>query len=330
MKSHLQGSMAAVGAGLLLLISIPAGSQNLASDAQRKVENTAGKPACVGCSVDGTTTPRMPDGHPDLNGFWNTPGALQNLSARASDGSVLFDLGGAPRSDAPRPGPNTAPLPATSASATENPSYKPEYDAKVKAIVDGQYGASTPEDPQYDCKPMGVPRTMLRGGLYGAFQIVQTPHVVAILFEASQGMNYRLIYTDGRKHPSDLDTSYLGDSVGHWEGDTLVVDVVGLNDETWLGGGQNAPKYALIHSDKEHVIERYTRKGDELTYEATVEDPVMFTKPWVIIPRRIKHANADDQLLEPYCEPHDKSHIIKPTEEDHYLCNYCVPDKSKK
>jgi hypothetical protein len=330
MKSHLQFSMVAAAAGLLLLISIPAASQNGAPNAQGKITNDTGKPTCVGCSVDGKTTPRMPDGHPDLNGFWNTPGALANLSARAADGSVLFDLGGAPRSDAPRAGTNATPLPPTSAGATENPSYKPEYAAKVKAIVDNQYGASTPEDPQYDCKPMGVPRTMLRGGLYGAFQIAQTSQVIAILFEASQGMNYRLIYTDGRRHPSDLDTSYLGDSIGHWEGDTLVVDVTGLNDETWLGGGQNAPKYALLHSDKEHVIERYSRKGDELTYEATVEDPAMFTKPWVIIPRHIVHATADDRLLEPYCEPHDKSHIIKPTEADHFICNYCVPDKSKK
>lgn len=321
MKPHWQLGLSTMAAGLLLLVSIPAASQN----------SGAGKATCVGCSVDGTTTPRMADGHPNLNGFWNTPGALDNnLSTRSGDGSVLFDLGGAPRSDAPRPAANAAPLPATSANATENPSYKPEYAAKVKAIVDGQYGASTPDDPQYDCKPMGVPRTMFRGGLYGAFQIVQTPNVVAIMLEASQGMNYRLIYMDGRTHPADLDTSYLGDSIGHWEGDTLVVDVAGLNDETWLGGGQNAPKYALMHSDKEHVIERYTRKGDELTYEATVEDPVMFAKPWVIIPRHIRHAKADDYLLEPYCEPHDKEHIIKPSEADHYICNYCIPDKSKK
>ena len=329
MKFQLNFSMAALGAGLLLLLPIAAAAQTGAPDA--KNAGSAGKPPCVGCSVDGTTTPRLPDGHPDLNGFWNTPGALQNnLSTRAADGSVLFDLGGAPRSDQPRPASKAPSLPPTSANASENPSYKPEFDAKVKAIVDNQYGASTPEDPQYDCKPMGIPREMFRGGLYGAFQIVQTPQAVAILFEASQGMNYRLIYTDGRQHPTDLDTSYLGDSIGHWEGDTLVVDVVGLNDETWLGGGQNAPKYALIHSDKEHVVERFTRKGDDLMYEATVEDPVMFTKPWVIIPRHIRHALADDRLLEPFCEPNDKSHIIQPSEADHYICNYCVPDKSGK
>ncbi len=219
-----------------------------------------------------------------------------------------------------------------STDASLNPSYKPEYMAKVNEIAKTMYGDTTSLDPQMDCKPLGVPRSMLRGsgGLYGAFQIVQTPQVVAILFESSQGMDYRMIYTDGRGHPKDLDSSYMGDSIGHWEGDTLVVDVTGLNDETWLGGGQGAPPLAMIHSDQEHVIERYTRSGDILTYEATVEDPVMFTKPWVIIPRRTQHASADDRLLEMTCVANDKNHIIKPTKEDSYVCYFCIPPKSKK
>ena len=204
--------------------------------------------------------------------------------------------------------------------------------AKVKAIAATMYGGTTPLDPQMDCTPLGVPRSMFRGTgrLYGAFQIVQTPQVVAILLESSQGMNYRVIYTDGRGHPKDLDTSYLGDSIGHWEGDTLVVDVVGLNDETWLGGGQSPPPLALIHSAKEHVIERYTRNGDVLTYEATVDDPVMFTKPWVIIPRQTHHASAEDRLLEVTCAAHDRPHFIKPSATDQYTCYYCIPDKSQK
>lgn len=326
MKSYQRYGLAAVaGVVFAFVVSMPVSSQQSAPAAKP----APGQPACVGCSVDGKTTPRMPDGHPDFNGFWNgqVNGGIHSLTQKAPDGSILFDFGAgnAAAVDQPRPA-----APRGPSIADDNPSYKPEYAAKVKAIVDEQYGDSTSADPQYDCKPLGVPRAMFRGGLYGAFQIVQSPQVIAFLFESSQGMNYRLIYTDGRQHPSDLDTSYYGDSIGHWDGDTLVVDVVGLNDETWLGGGQQAPKYALLHSDKEHVIERYTRNGDVLTYEATVEDPVMFTKPWVLMPRRILHAPADDHLLEQFCEPHDKSHIIKPTEEDHFICNYCIPDKSKK
>src|SRR5207237_306097 len=83
--------------------------------------------------------------------------------------------------------------------------------------------------------------------------------------------------------------------IGHWEGDTLVVDVVGLTDETWLGGGGATGRamYTSIHSDQEHVIERWSRVGDVLSYEATVEDPVALEKPWVVTPRRVKHAGAD-------------------------------------
>ena len=92
-----------------------------------------------------------------------------------------------------------------------------------------------------------------------------------ILYESNfVGQSFRVIYTDGRQHPKDLETSYLGHSIGHWEGDTLVVDVAGLSDETWLGGAQGhtepglkagegnhqiVERFALIHSDQEHVVE---------------------------------------------------------------------------
>ena len=136
---------------------------------------------------------------------------------------------------------------------------------------------------------------------YSGFQIVETPQIITILFESSPYSTYRIIYMDGRQHPNDLDTSYMGHSIGHWEGDTLVVDVVGLNDETWLGGGFTGFKNAKIHSDKEHVIERISRNGDVMTYEATVEDPVMFTKPWVVYSqarstRRARRRNTRNHL----------------------------------
>src|ERR1700682_2617517 len=120
----------------------------------------------------------------------------------------------------------------------------------------------------------------------------------------------------------------MGHSIGHWEGDSLVVDVVGLNDETWVGGGNQGPRNATIHSDKEHVIERWTRKGDDLTYEATVEDPVMFTKPWVMTPRHIHHGQNDTQLylFQIPCVPHDEaSHIVQPTDKDKFTCIFCSP-----
>jgi hypothetical protein len=311
--SHVTGGIFAASLVMVsTFLALPVASQDGPS---------AAKP-CIGCSVDGKTTPRTADGHPDLSGLWNNHNS-NNLYSRSDDGSLLFDFGGvnrpAPAAGAPAP----APL--------SEPSYKPEYMAKVQAINDAAYGSTTSADPQYDCKPMGIPRSMAtRDSEYSAFQIVQTPQLITILFESSPYSTYRVIYLDGRQHPQDLDTSYLGHSIGHWEGDALVVDVVGLNDETWLGGGFTGLKNAKIHSDKEHVVERITRTGDVLTYEATVEDPIMFTKPWVITPKQVRHAGPDDEILETTCEVVDKSHIVKPTQEDHFICNYCVPDKTKK
>jgi hypothetical protein len=155
--------------------------------------------------------------------------------------------------------------------------------------------------------------------------VVSSPAAVAILLEAAPGPFYRLIYTDGRKHPADLDTSYMGHSVGRWEGDTLVVDTVGLNDETWLGGG----KFTNIHSDQEHVVERITRKGNVVTVETTVEDPVMLTKPWVLAPRRalLSPANPDRHYIQPQmCVAFDKPHLVRETEADKFRCGWCQKD----
>ena len=252
---------------------------------------SAAKPPCTGCSVDGKTTPRLPDGHPSLNGFWQNAQLGGSVSTSA-DGSVVFNLqrrrGRICDED--------------SCQQPNQPPYKPAYAAKVKEIGDSQSRGTSLLDPQFACKPLGVPR----GGT-GTMQIVQTPEMVAILYEEGPGPIWRLIYTDGRSHPKNLDTSYLGHSIGHWEGDTLVVDVIGLNEETWLGGGlPGDQKYTSIHSDQEHVIERWTRTGDTIAYEATVEDPVMFTRPWVMTPRQIKIAAPSDEILEGLCVPDDR------------------------
>ncbi len=275
------------------------------------------------------TTPRSMEGHPGLSGVWaqavagipgygkEPVGEAGNLT-RTADGSVLFLYGGA---EAQNPVPGAAPRVAP---ARSEPSYKPEYAAKVKDILATVYGSSTALDPIMDCKPLGVPRTGV--GVEEHLQIIQHPNIVALLWENDPGPVYRVVYTDGRQHPKDLDTSYMGHSVGHWEGETLVVDVVGLNDETWIGGGTQGPRGANIHSDKEHVVERWTRNGDDLTYEATVEDPVMFTKPWVITPQHTHLAAAGDYIQPEMCVPNDKKHLIQPSESDQFLCTFCQKD----
>jgi hypothetical protein len=98
----------------------------------------------------------------------------------------------------------------------------------------------------------------------------------------------------------------MGDSVGRFEGDTLVVDVTNFIDDTWLGSD------GYFHTDKMHVVERLTRKGDTVTYSATVEDPDVLEKPWTTTPRELKlSTNRADALLEaPPCVEHDASHIV--------------------
>ena len=271
-------------------------------------------------------TPRTADGHPDLSGFYNLgdifagdpvdekPG--QHVVVRSNDGSVFFDYGGA---NAGTEQVGTKILQTQNGKVNvldrtcvncEEPPYKPEYMAKAKAIGEAMHGDSSPEDPQYDCKPYGVPRGSVRGGGGFAMQIVQNADVVAFLYEDRPGPYFRIVYMNGQ-HPKDLDPSYYGHSIGHWEGDTLVVDVVGLNDETWLGSGTVGPKLAMMHSDQLHVVERWTRRGDVLSYEATVEDPVMFTKPWVMTPRQTQIAAAGDYIRPTMCVPFDKGHLVK-------------------
>jgi hypothetical protein len=118
------------------------------------------------------------------------------------------------------------------------------------------------------CLPRGVPDTI--GEPY-PIQIVQTPSLVVILYEA--GELFRVVPTDGRPHPRDLDPTWMGNSVGHWEGDTLVVDVTGVNDKVSVGEYRHTTAY--------HVIERFQRTAyDTLKYSATIEDPNVFAAPW--------------------------------------------------
>ena len=105
-------------------------------------------------------------------------------------------------------------------------------------------------------------------------QIIQTPQQVVILYEY---MNGSRVIPFMAKHPDDLEPSYLGDSIAHWEGDTLVVDVVSFNDKTWLG------PTGSFHSEKLHITERYTRVDkDRINYDVTMVDPEVLTKPWVV------------------------------------------------
>ena len=117
---------------------------------------------------------------------------------------------------------------------------------------------------------------MPRLAITGLFpqQIIQTPQQIVILYEY---MNVFRVIPLNAKHHADLVPTYLGDSVGHWEGDTLVVDVIGFNDKTWLTGT------GTFHSEALHLTERYTRVDkDQINYDVTIEDPNVLTRPWTV------------------------------------------------
>ncbi len=322
------GSCMAAASLAVALCLIPAAAAQTAAPKAPAKDAAKPKVWCSGCSVDGKTTPRTKDGHPDLSGFYNwgldhyqgdpTSQTGGDVLSRTDDGSIFLLYGGLGGGGEDAPAGGARPAAAAGAvprnditcATCDNPPYKPEYMDKVKEIVNTEFDNASPLDPQYDCKPLGIPRGALRGSNDPAMQIVQNSTVVAFLYEDRPGPYFRIVYIDGRPHPDNLDESYYGDSIGHWEGDTLVVDVVGLNDETWLGSGTIGPKYAMMHSNKEHVIERWTRKGDTLTYQATVEDPVMFTKPWVMNPRTTQIAPGD-AIAPAMCVPFDKGHLVK-------------------
>src|SRR5262249_317534 len=149
------------------------------------------------------------------------------------------------------------------AAAANKPEYKAAFTPKVQGLSD-QQGVL---DPAFHCKPQGVPR------MGPPSQIIQTPGQVVFLYGASN--LFRIIPTDGRPHRADADPSYMGDAIGRFEGpETFVVDVTNFNDDTWLASD------GYFHTEKMHVVERLTRKGDVLTYQATVEDPDVLAKPW--------------------------------------------------
>ena len=144
------------------------------------------------------------------------------------------------------------------------------------------------------CTPPGVPAATFQPY---PLQIVQKPGLVVILYEA-YGI-FRVIPTDGRPHPDDLDPTYMGNSVGHWDGDTLVVDVTGFNDKTIIGSYHHTTAY--------HVVERYHRVSyEELDYEATIEDPNVFAAPWKQSAKMRLH--PEWQIQEYVCEQNNKDY----------------------
>jgi hypothetical protein len=181
-----------------------------------------------------------------------------------------------------------------SSYAREYPPYTPGYEARYIAVLK-RTAEGFATDPVGSCLPPGFPRLM---GTPFPLEFVLEAGRVTILFEAWS--QTRRIWTDGRPHPTDPDPSYNGHSIGHWEGDTLVIDTVGMRDDTTYDV-TGAP-----HSDALHVMERM-RKRDPETIEdvITVEDRKAFTKPWTVT--RTYGKRAGWEIAEYVCEENQRN-----------------------
>jgi hypothetical protein len=200
--------------------------------------------------------PRTAEGKPDLTGVYQ---------ASSRRGAWDFDVPGEePGVAAARPAGDAQPTGAR----PEPVPFRPDARARAQEILNRR----SVDDPATLCFTQPSPR-MTPVGLF-PIQFVQTPQQLVVMYEYF--WEFRVIPLDGRKQPDDIEPTYMGNPVGHWEGDTLVVDMVGFKPGLWFGNG-------LVTSDALKITERYTRiDRDQLNYEAILDDPKVLTKPYTI------------------------------------------------
>jgi hypothetical protein len=235
--------------------------------------------------------PRMPDGHPDLSGVWWRGADIGGRGAGPPAGRAGGPGGGGP----------PAPPPVTFSSL-----YQPWAAAHAKTLADKN-------DPTVHCLPTAF--GTLNVSLFdvgGVGQIIQTPKFVVLLSETFHG--YQIVPFDGRPHRDDVPPSYRGDAVGRWDGDTFVVDKTNFTDDTWL----SAEGRVSFHSDALHTVERYRLvDAKTLEIEATVEDPKVLTKPWVV-PKQTLVLAPFDQIIQLACSDDDIQGFKDATPPPHY------------
>jgi hypothetical protein len=230
------------------------------------------------------TTPRRADGKVDLTGSWNSSGMNWRYGSRRC---------GPTQVECSRQINQTADFEfeAPSRFGPSRPLYKPEHWDKVQQLDMW----TNKEDPVMTCQPLGIPR-------HGPpRRIVQSDKDIIFFYtqyaDGGGGFgDYRIIPIDGRKHdPKRAATlsTYMGYTVGRWEGETLVLDSISFVDTTWLARG------GFFHSDQMHVIEKLTRQGNQIKYEVTIEDPEVLVEPWVMTPKVLRLNTFPDGGLLP-------------------------------
>lgn len=226
-------------------------------------------------------TPRTADGKPDLSGLWQTNSAPREMLARL--------------------------IPDATNGAGEEPlsqyfinilsDFKPEDAPLLPAAAEQlrqRAKSFSEESPLPRCLPEGMPLVEMAPAPY---KIIQSPGMIVMLYE--RDTTYRQVYTDGRTLPDDPQPSWLGYSVGKWDGDSLVVDTIGFNDRGWLDARGHT------HSEALHLTERFHRIDfGHMEVQLTVNDPKTYTRPFTVTLKQ--RLLADSDLLESYCAENEK------------------------
>ena len=198
--------------------------------------------------------PRTADGHPDLSGTWDNGSGIDFVApVHIGESVCLVGCATNPRI----------------AAAGDRPTYKPEYVARVKDLENRQ----VEEDPLLYCFSPGLPR------IGPPDKIVQAPNEIIFLYDDYTGSHFRVVPIDGQPHRTDVEPGFLGDAIGWWEEDTLVVETINFNDKTWLTDDGS------FHTTDLRVIERINRNGDTLEWRATAHDPEILQEPWELVLR---------------------------------------------
>ena len=242
-----------------------------------------------GQAPDVYRAPRLPDGKPDLNGIWQ---ALNEANYDLEPHVARPALAVRPGPYGPVP---AAPVLALGAVGSVPPGLGvveggaiPYLPAAAQQKKDNQ-AHWLERDPEIKCYLPGVPRATY---MPYPFQILQSVNAIFLAYEYD-GATRNIYLKDPGPPPVD---SWMGQSVGRWDGDTLVVDATGFNDQSWFDRAGN------FHSDALHVVERYTRTApDVLRYEATIEDRKVFARPWKISMPLYRRLEKDAQLMDFKC-----------------------------
>lgn len=219
--------------------------------------------------------PRMADSHPNLNGIYEALNTANwNLQDHGAYAGPMWEMGA------------IAAVPAGKGVVEGNDiPYKPDAAAKRKA----NFASRRTDDPEAKCYMPGIPRANY---MPYPFQIVQTNKDILFVYEYATS-NRLINMGKAEEAPSD---TWMGTNNGRWEGDTLVIDVTGLNGLAWFDRAGN------FGTDKLHIVERWTLKDhDHLNYEATIEDPSVYTRAWKISMPIYRRVEKDAQLLEFKC-----------------------------